>query len=154
MRLLSGILTALVLMHPATSHPIFLTFLVGLVVTSEYKKWRRDRRRKLRVATGTSRSTDFLPRYQRWADEALGAPPVEVLSLLETGTGVCAVCGTPIAAQRSCTSCGAYYHRDCWEYNGGCARYGCGSLATTNTTSEVVGREHLRFRPQGADHSI
>lgn len=40
---------------------------------------------------------------------------------------MCQVCGTiPEGKQRVlCSRCGAPHHEDCWNYNGGCAIYGC-----------------------------
>ena len=43
----------------------------------------------------------------------------------------CALCQSGIAAAEatsSCPSCGAVYHRDCHEENGGCGNYGCPSV--------------------------
>lgn len=31
----------------------------------------------------------------------------------------------------TCPECGAAYHADCWEYNGGCGVYGCSQAAST-----------------------
>lgn len=42
--------------------------------------------------------------------------------------GVCGVCGgvlgPPLA---TCPACSTLHHQDCWNYNGGCAIYGCGA---------------------------
>jgi hypothetical protein len=42
----------------------------------------------------------------------------------------CPVCGA--AGGRlpslSCPDCDTPHHRDCWEFNGGCAIYGCASV--------------------------
>jgi hypothetical protein len=39
---------------------------------------------------------------------------------------VCPVCGEPIGvAPTICPECETPHHWDCWEYNGGCAIYGC-----------------------------
>ena len=46
--------------------------------------------------------------------------------------GVCIVCRTEIPGENvSCPSCGACFHPDCWDYNGGCGVYGCESAAET-----------------------
>lgn len=38
----------------------------------------------------------------------------------------CGVCARTLAGLASvCTQCEAPYHTDCWDYNGGCAVYGC-----------------------------
>lgn len=39
----------------------------------------------------------------------------------------CQVCGIPVAEGEAtrCNKCGAPHHTDCWNYNGGCAIYGC-----------------------------
>lgn len=52
-------------------------------------------------------------------------------SLARPGSGVgeasCQVCGVPPAASETiyCERCGAPHHADCWDYNRGCAIYGC-----------------------------
>lgn len=45
--------------------------------------------------------------------------------------GHCPVCGGPLAEGRpvTCARCDAGHHRDCIEYGGGCAIFGCGSRA-------------------------
>lgn len=45
----------------------------------------------------------------------------------EPVVATCQVCGLPPATHDSvhCRTCGAPHHRDCWDYNGGCAIYGC-----------------------------
>jgi len=46
----------------------------------------------------------------------------------------CAICMTPVApsdASTSCASCGAPYHAECWDDNGGCAVYGCTMVPKT-----------------------
>lgn len=44
-----------------------------------------------------------------------------------TPQAICQVCGIPPAPSESvqCRLCGAPHHADCWEYNHGCAIYGC-----------------------------
>lgn len=38
----------------------------------------------------------------------------------------CLVCGACISfAFQECSICNSPYHKDCWEYNRGCAIYGC-----------------------------
>lgn len=52
----------------------------------------------------------------------------------------CGVCGEAAEPEDRevvvCDACNAVHHRDCWEYNHGCARYACGSNASRS----------LRFR--------
>lgn len=45
-----------------------------------------------------------------------------------TEASVCLICAQPIAdpTQMSCTTCETPHHKDCWEYNGRCALFGCG----------------------------
>ena len=56
---------------------------------------------------------------------------------------VCAYCQAEAGVGRAyCHSCGAAYHPDCWEENGGCAVPGCdagpdGSVAATSVTSVI-----------------
>lgn len=43
----------------------------------------------------------------------------------------CQVCGTPPEPQDTvvCDRCGAPHHAECWDYNGGCAIFGCKTSA-------------------------
>lgn len=57
------------------------------------------------------------------------SPPTRSASrlLVETGEGLCPVCGNrmedhPVA----CPRCATPHHPECWEYFGGCSTYGCG----------------------------
>jgi len=50
-------------------------------------------------------------------------------------TGNCSVCNQP-ANEKKCPRCGVPYHLTCWNYNQGCAVYGCSSsciLLNTDT---------------------
>ena len=58
-----------------------------------------------------------------------GAPGLR-LALLDTaaGWGRCLVCATGIEkgqVQRACATCDTALHAECYEYLGGCARFGC-----------------------------
>ena len=55
------------------------------------------------------------------------APPEPVLSALRTGLR-CALCGCADGPPRwlSCPTCETAHHAECWEFQGGCAVYGCG----------------------------
>lgn len=41
---------------------------------------------------------------------------------------ICRICGCDVTGEGgvACGSCAAPFHRDCWEWNGGCGIYGCG----------------------------
>ncbi|MGI9517200.1 MAG: RING finger protein [Pirellulaceae bacterium] len=55
--------------------------------------------------------------------------PGQVLVYTEAHTAVCLVCGSEILDQRvQCRSCRTAHHRECWEYFGKCATYGCGQV--------------------------
>ncbi len=42
--------------------------------------------------------------------------------------GVCPVClSAALDAEVQCPDCHARHHKECWEYNGGCGKYGCTS---------------------------
>ena len=46
-------------------------------------------------------------------------------------SGLCAICQSPVSpgeAKTACPACGAEYHTECWEENGGCAIYGCAQV--------------------------
>jgi len=48
------------------------------------------------------------------------------------GPSHCPICADPDPADRvPCPRCGVTYHRECWEYSGGCAIYGCSEVART-----------------------
>lgn len=50
----------------------------------------------------------------------------ELTGPVTAGLAHCPVCGDPDPADsRACPACGVAYHRECWEYYGGCAIYGC-----------------------------
>ena len=65
--------------------------------------------------------------------EAAGASVVVPLSAMAVARaardgGTCPFCQTRIVAGEeylTCPSCKTPYHADCWEYNNGCAVYGC-----------------------------
>ncbi len=43
----------------------------------------------------------------------------------------CGICLSPILStetRQACPACGAEYHSDCWQENGGCAVYGCSQV--------------------------
>ena len=63
-----------------------------------------------------------------------GLPPVPPAS----PTGVCPVCRTPADDQTiECMHCHGMHHRDCWEYNGGCGKYGCASAPATEKLTDL-----------------
>lgn len=57
-----------------------------------------------------------------------GCFPDEHISILRSGpTGTCSLCRrTALEDTASCPVCRAPYHRECWDYVGRCAIYGCG----------------------------
>jgi predicted Zn finger-like uncharacterized protein len=64
-------------------------------------------------------------------EPAAEAPPPAAPA---SGEGLCAICQSPIApdeATTACPGCKALYHAECWEYNGGCAVYGCSHVPPT-----------------------
>lgn len=53
---------------------------------------------------------------------------IEVVEVA-TRTARCQICGCAIGeAPVRCASCGTAHHAECWEYNGACSVYACGSL--------------------------
>ena len=56
------------------------------------------------------------------------------------GAMVCAVCQSPVNDGEpavSCPACSAVYHSDCWEYNTGCAVYGCSQAPPTENLNTL-----------------
>jgi hypothetical protein len=53
--------------------------------------------------------------------------PDEDISIVRAGpTGTCSLCRQPALNQtRDCAECRSRYHRECWDYVGRCAVYGC-----------------------------
>ncbi len=53
-------------------------------------------------------------------------------ALLKGMEQLCRVCGAPMVQQLvRCPKCETPHHRDCWEYNVGCAIYGCNATQFT-----------------------
>jgi len=53
-------------------------------------------------------------------------PDKSVSILLGVLTGICSLCRRPALEEtQRCPECRAMYHRDCWDYVGRCAIYGC-----------------------------
>lgn len=52
--------------------------------------------------------------------------------------GLCPVCRSSAAdADVRCPDCHTRHHRECWEYNGGCAKYGCAAAPETEKISDL-----------------
>jgi hypothetical protein len=52
--------------------------------------------------------------------------PAMITQGVEEAIGSCPVCSTPVEDDRGiCTRCRTPHHKDCWNYLGGCAMYGC-----------------------------
>jgi hypothetical protein len=49
------------------------------------------------------------------------------MPIMKNTESLCAVCRHPVYPERliECHRCETSHHADCWEYNGGCAVYGC-----------------------------
>lgn len=79
----------------------------------------------------------------------MSAAPLEVRSATEADDGHrCAICQTGLAPGEPvgpCPACGAPFHLECWNENGGCAVYGCAhapaSTASLVAPSSVWGQE-------------
>ncbi|MAX26713.1 MAG: hypothetical protein CMJ19_19645 [Phycisphaeraceae bacterium] len=58
----------------------------------------------------------------------------------DSGDTQCAICHAPIVAGEEttgCAHCQSIYHTECWEYNGGCAQYGCEQCPPTEKHSDL-----------------
>lgn len=57
--------------------------------------------------------------------------------LYEAGRGArCGVCGEEAAARRVlCAKCATPHHSECWEYQGGCSIFGCGSTRRSSESA-------------------
>jgi hypothetical protein len=72
----------------------------------------------------------FIKDCYRLCERALGTPGVESAEVTASG-GVCPVCdagleGPSSAPLVSCSKCRTRHHRECWDYNDGCAIFACG----------------------------
>ncbi|MBI2900029.1 MAG: hypothetical protein HYY17_07575 [Planctomycetes bacterium] len=64
---------------------------------------------------------------------------VVIETKLQVSGTACQICGTPLeGALVECTRCTTLHHADCWEYNGRCSTFACGSLASRK--AELRGR--------------
>lgn len=58
-----------------------------------------------------------------------------------TGDGpACTICQCPVSGEESateCPDCHAVFHKDCWEYNGGCGVYGCSQCPPTEKLTSL-----------------
>ncbi len=53
---------------------------------------------------------------------------------------LCAICQGPMAGGEStvfCPDCKSVYHEECWEYNQGCAVYGCPQVPSTQGLTDL-----------------
>jgi hypothetical protein len=74
-------------------------------------------------------------------EEGLGA--VEILGEDLEDEGInCGVCGeTAQLGTREvviCDRCNAVHHQDCWDYNGGCTRFGCGGFRSKSLSLRLA----------------
>lgn len=70
--------------------------------------------------------------------EAAEAPPSAPKAPLDSRVGVCPVCRSEAeGAQVECPDCHARHHQECWEYNGGCGKYGCPSAPEPQKLDEM-----------------
>ena len=69
----------------------------------------------------------FADLHHHLSQANLVAEAVEVDAIVLSGDTTCLICGEPVVEHRvKCGACLTEYHRDCWEYLGGCGRYACG----------------------------
>jgi len=82
---------------------------------------------------GTREDEEFVLALKRSAEDFMavmfGPPPgfgIEWGESVERAAGLCPICATPLAEPIfRCPRCKSPHHRDCWEYLGRCAVYGC-----------------------------
>lgn len=62
----------------------------------------------------------------------------EGIHVVESFVPTCGVCGQAIHERFfACPSCGVVHHQDCWDFNGGCAAFGCGQTRTAPPASSL-----------------
>ncbi len=96
--------------------------------------FRRDtvrlRSERVRLSWGGAPHTS-MKAAAAWAERmrslCCGCFPDQDVSILRTGsTGLCALCRSAALEDNiACPACRGTYHRDCWDYVGHCAVYGC-----------------------------
>jgi hypothetical protein len=82
---------------------------------------------------GTLHEEEFVLAVKQAAEDLMsvmfGPPPgfgIEWGEIVELAAGLCPICTTPLAEPMiRCPRCKAPHHRECWEYLGRCAVYGC-----------------------------
>ncbi len=88
-----------------------------------------------------------------FAVQPAAPPPAAKTVARRKDTPTCGICQCPVAAGeplRGCPQCRAPYHAECWDYNQGCALYGCPQAPPTEglTALEIPpshwGREEKR----------
>lgn len=66
------------------------------------------------------------------------APPTSPASPGSLAQGVCPICRTPAEGDTiQCMHCLGVHHRECWDYNGGCGKYGCASAPATEKLTDL-----------------
>ena len=66
----------------------------------------------------------------------------------------CSICGCEITeSPMTCTRCNVNYHHDCWDYNGGCAIYGCSEANRASKVVSLPAEDKLVVLPEKAPDS-
>jgi hypothetical protein len=78
------------------------------------------------------RAVELLTEGLKIAEALSGLGPAEGVEIVEAKTEVeeteCQICGTALTGDVvACVRCKTLHHKDCWDFNGVCSTYGCGS---------------------------
>lgn len=76
------------------------------------------------------------PACQQWSRQSITACPAIKMEQPKN----CGICLSTLGADEksaTCSTCGAFYHADCWEENKGCAVYGCSESPHVELRSSV-----------------
>ena len=69
---------------------------------------------------------------------AVTPPPPSAPPKVDPKFGVCPVCQASAAdATVQCPDCNTRHHRECWDYNNGCGKYGCAAAPETAKINDV-----------------
>ena len=73
---------------------------------------------------------------------------------VDKSAAVCPVCAVAISGESvRCSRCDSHHHLECWEYNGSCATFGCGSvesIASDGQAPPEAGREWWPIDPSSS----
>lgn len=141
--------------HCFSAGPLDILFLLGIGVMSVIAPIATGAKMVRSIILGFRRKSEHrkISRFLPVIKGPLIGP--EELDIIEVRTNTteahCPVCATSLSEEdtMSCPRCETIHHRDCWDFNGTCAVYGCSILnvkaetTSTDTMNAAAGKEGL-----------